>query len=460
MSVGDAPRREIESVGAWMLDRAMSMNGVTGADVLYYFSRSHTLSLRDGEPEENASGVSGGIGLRCLGKDGRQGVAFGNNLSRTALVDVIEWSHANCMNSEPEEGIFLYSGSLDDDAARLEISDAEIMSGIGTDWRMRECLAMTAEAKGLDERVVSVRAASWGDGYAKSFYASTSGISGWRAETSASCGVAVVMNSGDSFEMGSSGNSARYLSDLDGLYHARTSVNKTRTLMGGKPLATGKYTVAFEPEIAAMIVGEVGELFCSSDIHKGRSLMKGKLGKSVASGAVSLVDDGRMSRGMGSSPFDGEGVPTGKTVLIEAGTAVNYLYNLQYASKDGVNSTGNASRSIGSLPDVGTSNLLLLPGQESRESMIRGISNGFLVSELMGLHTLDPISGDFSLGAKGVRISGGVPGEPVAGVTIAGNLLDLLMKVTAVGSDVTFFRSIGAPTIVVEGVSVAGGSAF
>jgi PmbA protein len=163
---------------------------------------------------------------------------------------------------------------------------------------------------------------------------------------------------------------------------------------------------------------------------------------------------------MGSAPFDGEGVPTGRTVLIEAGIAVNYLYNLQYASKDGVNSTGSASRSIGSLPDVGTSNLLLMPGSESRESMIRGISNGFLVSELMGLHTLDPISGDFSLGAKGVRISGGVPGEPVAGVTIAGNLLDLLNKVAAVGSDVTFFGSIGAPTIVVENVSVAGGSAF
>ena len=116
MSAGGGPRGEIESAAGWVLDRALSANDVTGADVLYYFCRSHSLSLRDGEPEENVSGVSGGSGLRCLGRDGRQGVAFGNNLSQAALMDIIEWSHANCINSEPEEGIFLYSGSLNDGA--------------------------------------------------------------------------------------------------------------------------------------------------------------------------------------------------------------------------------------------------------------------------------------------------------------------------------------------------------
>jgi PmbA protein len=441
-----------------MLDRVMSMRGgISGADVIYGFSVSHSLSLRDGEPEENTSGVSGGIGLRCIGDGGRQGVAFGNNLSRDALTNMIEWSRANCMNSEPEEGISLYGGALEDDASSLELCDEEITRGVDSGRRMRECLDMTGEAKGRDSRVVSVRAASWGDGYSESFYASTSGIMGWRASTSASCGVAVVLSDGDSYEMGGFGNSARRLDDLDGPSYARISVDRTASVLGGHPLPTGRYTVVMGPEISSSIACVIGELFCASDIHKGRSMMKGKLGGTVASSAITLIDDARMPRRLGSSMFDGEGVPTGRTVLIESGVAKNYLYNLQYASKDGTSSTGSAARGIGGLPDVGLSNLVLQPGDETHESLIKGVAAGFLVSELMGLHTFDPISGDFSLGAKGVRISGGVLGEPVAGVTIAGNLLDLMMNMTAVGSDLEFFGSAAAPTVVVEDVSVAGG---
>jgi PmbA protein len=439
-----------------MLDRAAALDGVHGADVLYFFSRSHSLSLRDGEPEENASGVSGGIGIRCIGENGRQGVAYGNNLSRAALSSMIDWSRANCVSSEPEEGISLYGGPLDDDDAFLEQCDETIVDGIASDERMRECLDMTGEARGRDDRVVSVRAAAWGDGYAESYFASTSGISGWRRATSASCGVAVVLKDGESFEMGYFGNSARRLGDLDGRLYARKSVDRTIAVLGGHPLPTGKYTVLLDPEISASLVEEIGDLFCASDIHKGRSMMKGRLGELVASSVITLLDDARLPRRMGSAVFDGEGVPTGRTVLIESGVAKNYLYNLQYASKDGVTSTGSASRGLGSLPDVGTSNLVLSPGLKSRESLVSEVSNGFLVYEFMGLHTLDPISGDFSLGAKGVRITGGELGEPVAGVTIAGNLLDLMKRITAVGSDLEFFGAVAAPTVMVEDVSVAG----
>jgi PmbA protein len=159
---------------------------------------------------------------------------------------------------------------------------------------------------------------------------------------------------------------------------------------------------------------------------------------------------------MGSEMFDGEGVPTGRTVLIESGFAENYLYNLQYAAKDGVPSTGNASRSLAGLPDVGASNLILTPGRESADSLFKRVQDGFLVAELMGMHTLNHVSGDFSLGAKGVRVKNGEFCGPVAGVTISGNLIDILKKITAIGSDLEFFGSTGASTIVVEDVAVAG----
>lgn len=447
-------RSEIEAVASWMLDQA-TKNGAHAADLLYYCSESYGLGLRDGEPEDNTYGVSGGIGIRTIGSDGRQGVAFGNRFDRAALADLVAWSCDNCRNSEPEEGISLYCGHPEEDGS-LELFDETIATGISPEERMRRCVEMTKIARSCDPRVVSVRSAAWSDGSDESFYASTAGFAGWKKTTSASCGTAVVLQDGEQFELGSYGKGARYQADLDGALYARLAVERTARILGGKPLPTGKYTLILDPEISASLVDEIGELFCASDVHRGRSLMKGRLGQSVAGNVITLLDDARIPRCLGSGTFDGEGVPTGRTALIDAGIASNYLYNMQYAQKDGVSSTGNASRGLGGLPDVGTSNLVLVPGRESRESLVKNIAEGFLVLELMGLHTLDPVSGDFSLGAKGIYVRNGIESTPVAGVTIAGNLLDLLERVVALGSDHEFFGSTGASTMIVEDVAVAG----
>ena len=454
MSTKQPSRIEIEALASWMLERAKK-GGARGADLLYSFSTSYELELRDGQPEDCSYGLSGGIGIRVIGEGGRQGVAFGNRFDRAAPADLVSWSLANCANSEPEEGITLYEGELERDDS-LDLFDETVADGVAPEERMRRCLEMTEAARAADPRVVSVRSASWGDGFGESFYASSAGACGWRQSTAVSCGAAVVLGDGESFEMGAYGKSARFVEDLDGAAYARMAVGRTARVLGGKPLRTGKYTLILDPEISASIVDEIGELFCASDVHRGRSLMKGRLGQSVAGSAVTLLDDGRIPRAMGSSPYDGEGVPTGKTTLIDGGIARSFLYNMQYALKDGVSSTGNAARSLSGLPDVGTSNLILSPGTESPAALRSNVREGFLVLELMGLHTLDPVSGDFSLGAKGIHMKNGVEYGPVAGVTIAGNLLDLMRRISAIGNDHEFFGSTGASTVIVEDVAVAG----
>ena len=184
--------------------------------------------------------------------------------------------------------------------------------------------------------------------------------------------------------------------------------------------------------------------------------MKGRLGTAVASSCITLVDDGRIPWKAGTGCWDSEGVPTGRTVIIKNGEASSYLYNLQYAWKDGIESTGNACRGMSSLPDVGTSNLVLEAGTESPMSLIANVKKGLYVTEFMGLHTVDPISGDFSIGAKGLMIENGVITKPVSGVTIASNLMDIIKSIAAVGSDLKFFGSVAAPTLVVENVVIAG----
>ncbi|MDR3279058.1 MAG: TldD/PmbA family protein [Synergistaceae bacterium] len=455
MSKG-AARAEIESAAEFLLASAGGKPEMFGADVMYSFAESHSLSLMDGVPEENTSGASGGLSLRCIAKDGRQGVATVNNFSGASLEDLVDWSYANCLASEKDDGVSLYEGPIRNEDASLEIMDADMETYADAAFRMETCARMTETARGRDAKVLSVRSSSWSHMFGEMFYASTAGVSGWKEGTSASCGVAVVLKDGDSYEMGAYGKSERFASSLDPEEIARLSVDRTLRILGGRPVRTGKYTILLEPEVSASIVDEIGDMFCSSEVHKGRSLMGGRLGQSVAGGVVTLVDDARLPRRLGSSSFDCEGVPTGKTTLIDSGVANAYLYNLQHASKDGTKSTGSASRGLSSLPDVGTSNLVLRPGADSPERLMENIKLGFWVTELMGLHMIDSISGNFSLGARGVLIENGRPSGPVAGVTIADNLIDFLKKITSVGLDLEFFGSTGAPTMVVEDVTLAG----
>jgi PmbA protein len=268
--------------------------------------------------------------------------------------------------------------------------------------------------------------------------------------------VSVVLSDGEIFETGGYGRIERYTDDLNAEESARKAVDRTLMVLGGNSLPTGKYTLILDPEVSASLVDEIGEMFCASEVHKGRSLMTGKLGQSVAGNVFSLTDDARITRGLGTSSCDFEGVPTSRTILINNGVANAYLYNLQYAARDGVKPTGNASRGLSSLPDVGTSNLVLQPGDEAPESLMKRVNRGFLVMELMGLHTINSVTGDFSLGARGVQIENGEPCGPVSGVTIADNLIDFLKKITSVGNDLVFHGATGAPTIVVEDVTIAG----
>lgn len=446
-------RKEVESISKWMLDEALR-GGASGADVLYSEGAGSGLSLKDGEIEECVTGFTAGIGVRTIMSDGRQGISYGNRLDKLSLHELVEWSLFNCRNSEPEEGIMLYEGKLVSDPS-LDLEDPEI-TAITPQKRMELCRVMTESAMAADSSILSVRSASWHDGWGSSFYCTSTGLEGWERGSSANCGVSVIASDGKNTEMGGHGEESRRLDELDIRKIALKAVDKTVSALGGTPMKTGPYTIVIEPETAASLVDVIGELFCAPEIHKGRSLMAERLNSKVASSCVTLVDDGRIPWKAGTGSWDAEGVPTGRTLLIKDGIACSYLYNLQYAWKDGVASTGNACRGMSSLPDVGTSNLLLQAGSEKPLSLISGVGCGLYLTELMGLHTIDPISGDFSVGAKGQLIENGKITKPVSGVTIASNLMDFLNSIVAVGSDLTFFGSTAAPTLVVENIVVAG----
>jgi len=447
-------QKDIEALADWLLSQAKT-RGAQGADIQYSEGTGTSLSLKDGEVEESVSGASSVLGLRVIMSDGRQGTACGNRFDKASVSMLADWAVSNARAAEPEEGVALYKGGQLFADPEILCEDSEI-AHISAQSRMEICQTMTELARSSDKRIVSVRAAGWQDGKGSDFYASTEGLHGWESGSSAGCELLVVATDGKSTELGGYGKTSRRLQEIKPEEIVKKAVKDTLDALGGKAVPTGNYTVVLDPETAASLVEFTGELFCATDIQKNSSMMKGRLGEQVASPCFSLTDNGRIPWQPGTSCWDAEGVATGQTALIENGVAKHYLYNLLSAYKDSTISTGNCVRGFSSLPDVGCSNLVVKGGTETSEALVKGLKRGIYVTELMGLHTIDPVSGDFSVGAKGLLIENGEFVRPVSGITIASNLLDFIKSIAAVGSDVEFYGSVATAAIVVENITVAG----
>jgi PmbA protein len=213
--------------------------------------------------------------------------------------------------------------------------------------------------------------------------------------------------------------------------------------------------VVFDPETAGDLLGEIFAALSGYAVFRNSTFLKDSLGQSVASPLLTLVDDGRRPRGLGSRPFDGEGLPTRRNVPLEAGVLRYFLCDAYSARKIGARPTGTARRGVSGGPSVGASNLYLEAGRTSPEEILAGVDAGLYVTDLIGFG-VDLVSGDYSQGAAGHWIENGRLAYPVHEVTIAGNLKQMLFDVDAVGSDLVFRSSVAAPTLRLRRMTVSG----
>ena len=220
---------------------------------------------------------------------------------------------------------------------------------------------------------------------------------------------------------------------------------------------SGRMAVLLSPEVTASLFGELAALFSADAVLKGRSLLAGKAGDRIASSNVTLIDDGRHPEGYASAPVDGEGVASRETVLIDRGVLRGFLQSAYTAARMGTSLTGNALRGdYCSRPHISRTNLYLRPTGVSAEQLLRGVSDGVWVMEVMGLHTINPVTGDFSLGASGLRIESGRLTAPVDRMAIAGNILELLGSVEAVADDLEFLVIGPGATVLLRNLAVSG----
>jgi PmbA protein len=237
---------------------------------------------------------------------------------------------------------------------------------------------------------------------------------------------------------------------------AAVASKKAIELLDPVMIKTQKAAVVFDPDVARALLGGVISAINGERVLQGASFLKDYLGKQFASQMLTLIDDGTLHKCLGSAPFDGEGVPTVKNVLVENGILKSFIYNTKAAKRAGVKSTGNASRGgFSSLPGIGTHNVYVSTGNYTRNEIIAATKKGLLLLEVTG-YGIDPVSGNFSGGASGIWIENGEFVHPVKGVTIAGKAFDILNAIDMIGNDLDMNRINAAPTFRVTEMQIGG----
>jgi PmbA protein len=239
---------------------------------------------------------------------------------------------------------------------------------------------------------------------------------------------------------------------------ADEAIERATRMLGAVKPSTMKVPVLLDPFAGSSFLDVLSGALSAEAVQKGRSLFAELVGQQVGSEAFTLVDDGRLLAGPAASPFDDEGVPTGRTELFTRGTLNGFLHDTYTAHRGGTTSTGNARRAgYRTAPGVGISNFYAEPGPKDLPELLVEASGGVLIQDVSGVHSgANPISGEFSVGATGLRIDGGALGEPLREMTIASTIPDMLQAVAAVGSDLRFFTAVGVPSILIGEMTVAG----
>jgi PmbA protein len=235
----------------------------------------------------------------------------------------------------------------------------------------------------------------------------------------------------------------------------RKAAQRVLRRLGARKVTTCECPIVFDPEMAASLLRSLASAISGYALYKGASFLVGKLDSQVASELVTVIDDGTIPGALGSRPFDGEGLPIRKKVIVENGHLKSFLLDTYSGKKLGMRSTGNASRSVGDPPGVSPTNFFLQPGSYSPEDIIRSVSDGFYVTELIGFG-VNMVTGDYSRGAAGVWIENGELAYPVEEVTIAGNLKEIFQNIEMVGNDLELRGRIAAPTIKIARMTVGG----
>ena len=425
--------------------------GATAADALYGGELSSGVQVRLGEIESVSRSEGEQIGLRLFVGQ-RSATVASSDLSDDALATLVERCLA--MASEAPEDPFA-------GLAPSELLERrELRSLDAFDPEEPDPASLRARALEAEKAALAIAGVTNSNGASVSASASTVALAtsgGFAAayRTSAhGCSVVAVAGEGASMQRDYAGHSARHLDDVeDAAEIGRKAGERAIARLNPARPKPGRYPVVFDQRVSSTLLGHFAGAITGSSIARKTSFLRDKLGQSVFAPGVTIVDDPLRLRGLRSRPFDGEGVRVSRRELVSGGTLKQWIAESASARQLGIEPTGHASRGVGGTPGASPSNLYMEPGEKSREQLLASIAEAVLVIELIG-QGVNGVTGDYSRGAVGFMIRGGEIAEPVAEITIAGNLIDMFATLEP-ASDLEFRRGVDAPTILIPEMTVA-----
>ena len=431
---------------------AATRAGADAADVLYVCDESTSVSVRLGDLEDVERSEGETIGLRLF-VGSRSASVSSSDLSGDAFATLVERAVAMAREA-PEDrfsGLAPADRLLQGAAPDLDADDGASVAP--EDLKARALIAEEA-ARGVSG-VTNSEGASASAGRTIVALATSHGFSGGYATSGHGCSASVIAGEGGGMQRDYAYRSARHLSDLEGAETiGRRAGERAVARLNPAKLSSGTMPILFDPRVGSSLLGHFSGAITGSSIARRTSFLLEMLEKQVFAKGVSIVDDPLRARGLGSKPFDGEGLPTARRELVADGVLTGWLLDSASARQLGLQPTGNAQRGIGGPPGAGTTNLYLAPGALSPRALMADVKRGLFVTELIG-HGVNPVTGDYSRGAAGFLIEDGEIAASVAEITIAGNLLAMFAAIVP-ANDLRFERATDVPTLRIDGMTVAG----
>lgn len=426
--------------------------GADAADALYHGDRSTDVHVRLGALENVDQSEGEEIGLRVFVGQ-RSATVSASDLAPKSLRNLVDRAVAMAREA-PEDA---YAGLAPEDRLlRGAAPDLDLDDGQEPDSAALKARALAAEdsARAI-AGVTNSEGASAAAGRSQIALATSHGFLAGYTASAHSIGASMLAERDDQKQRDGAWHWVRHLDQLDDTEATgRLAGERAVARLGARKLPSGPMPVVFDPRVAGSLIGHLLGAISGPAIARRTSFLLDALGTQVFADGITILDDPHRIRGLRSRPFDGEGLPTAPSKLIDAGALAGWLMDSASARQLGLKPTGHAARGVGGAPGVSTSNVHVAPGELSRDALIGGIKRGFYVTELIG-QGVNGVTGDYSRGAGGFVIENGRLGHPVAEVTIAGNLKDMFRNMTA-ADDLEFRYAVNTPTLLIEGMTLAG----
>ena len=461
----DLSALDLETLAADVVALAVKA-GASDAEAVAREGDEFSVNVRMGQVEKLQESGSRGLGLRVF-----QGLSSAStstsDLTADGILQLVEGAMALVKVTEEDPFAGLPDadefGSVDSrmTGGDLHLYYDDVYSLPGAE-RIEWARRAEAAALEADPRIVNSDGGSFDAATGRKVLANSRGfMGGYRSSYAGVSAVPLAKDANGQMQRDYWWSSARRLADIETPeLIGREAARRTLRRLGARRVPTQRVPIVFASEVAQSLIGAVFEAASGDAIWRGASFLAGRLGEPIAAANLTIIDDNTMllptgAGGFGSSPFDGEGLPSLRTVVVENGVLRNYMLNTYTARKLKMKSTHNASRGLAGTPGIGCGNLYLQPGSLTQEQILAEVSSGLYVTGLMG-SGVNLVTGDYSRGATGLWIENGVLTHAVEEVTIAGNLAEMLRNVTAIGNDMVFRGAVASPTLRIDGMTIAG----